>query len=85
MLTTVLKRLLLSLSLVGAAALILLLSDLHSREGPAGEPPGTGQKRQVALLKHSSNALLDEIGAGRAGATGGGGLSGWRAAGPAAL
>ena len=57
----ILKRVLLSLVLLSAGALVLLLSDLHSREG-ARKPTGAGASRiPVALLKHSSNPLLDEV------------------------
>ena len=58
---TILKRLLLSLALLGVTALILLLSDLHSREGARAKPSGSGAVRTVALLKHSSNMLLDDV------------------------
>jgi ABC-type uncharacterized transport system substrate-binding protein len=59
----ILKRVLLSLVLLSAGALVLLLSDLHSREGARnqnqkGERPSS---IPVALLKHSSNLLLDEV------------------------
>jgi ABC-type uncharacterized transport system substrate-binding protein len=61
MLVTILKRILLSLILLSAAALVLLLLDLHSRER-GREQGGSGKSaRQVALLKHASNALLDEL------------------------
>ena len=57
----ILKRVLLSLVLLSAGALILLLSDLHSREG-ARKQKGAGPTIiPVAVLKHSSNALLDEV------------------------
>ena len=51
----------LSCGLIGAAALVLLLSDLHSRDRARGERDGGGAKRSVALLKHGSNALLFAI------------------------
>ncbi|MHB8898041.1 MAG: ABC transporter substrate binding protein, partial [Thermoguttaceae bacterium] len=54
------RRILLSLVLLGAGATTLLLSDLRSRrskEDNAGPPP----KRRVAILKHASNRLLDEL------------------------
>jgi ABC-type uncharacterized transport system substrate-binding protein len=55
------KRVALSLILLGAAALTLLLSDLHSRN--RGQPDGAGQPAQtrVAILKHASNMLLDDV------------------------
>jgi ABC-type uncharacterized transport system substrate-binding protein len=55
-----LKRVLLSLVLLGAAALTLLLSDLHSRVGGEAMSPADQGQIPVAILKHSSNALLDE-------------------------
>lgn len=64
MFVLVLKRLVLSLLLIGAAALVLLLSDLHSRTRARQQAAAEGTKRSVALLKHASNALLDESEAG---------------------
>jgi ABC-type uncharacterized transport system substrate-binding protein len=61
MIMPTLKRLLLSLALLGAAALVLLFSDLHSRKGAQGRNSGSQPRRQVALLKHSSTMLLDEV------------------------
>ena len=57
----ILRRALLSLSLLGAGALTLLLSDLHSREGVRKAQDPRAASVPVALLKHSSNPLLDEI------------------------
>lgn len=57
----ILKRLLLSVALLGAAALVLLLSDLHSRKGARGRIEGGRTVRSVALLKHASTRLLDEV------------------------
>ncbi|MEI6781321.1 MAG: ABC transporter substrate-binding protein [Verrucomicrobiota bacterium] len=58
----ILKRVLLSVVLLAAGALVLLLSDLHSREGARNRnQKGEGPSRiPVALLKHSSNPLLDD-------------------------
>ena len=61
MIMPTLKRLLLSLALLGAASLVLLFSDLHSRKGAQGKNNGSQAPRQVALLKHSSTMLLDEV------------------------
>jgi putative tryptophan/tyrosine transport system substrate-binding protein len=56
-----LKRLVLSLVLLAAGAMILMFSDLRSREG-ARRRQGSGSNAvPVALLKHSSNVLLDEV------------------------
>ena len=57
----VLKRILLSLVLLGAAASTLLLSDLHSREGERAKNQAIRTKIPVAILKHASNLLLDEV------------------------
>ncbi|MBM3890774.1 MAG: hypothetical protein FJ388_16820, partial [Verrucomicrobia bacterium] len=57
----VLKRILLSLVLLGAGALILLLSDLHSREGERARGSEAQPRIPVALLKHISNILLDDV------------------------
>ncbi|HOW66312.1 MAG TPA: ABC transporter substrate-binding protein [Candidatus Paceibacterota bacterium] len=57
----ILKRLLLSLVLLGAATLVLLLSDLHSRESARSQKTGGKTVRKVAVLKHASNMLLDEV------------------------
>ncbi|MFA6561419.1 MAG: ABC transporter substrate-binding protein [Verrucomicrobiia bacterium] len=56
-----LKRVLLSVVLLGAAALTLLLSDLHSREGGRAGESATRSQIPVAILKHASNVLLDEV------------------------
>lgn len=56
-----LKRVLLSVVLLGAAALTLLLSDLHSRVGGENAQSDAQSQIPVAILKHSSNALLDEV------------------------
>ncbi len=61
MLVPIIKRLLVSLLLVGAAAMVLLLSDLHSRDRGRKEAASGGTKPAVALLKHASNGLLDEL------------------------
>ena len=57
----VLKRILLSLVLLGAAASTLLLSDLHSREGARARDAAAHNRIPVAILKHASNLLLDEV------------------------
>lgn len=57
----VLKRILLSLVLLGAGALTLLLSDLHSREGERAKDRTAQAKAPVAILKHASNSLMDEV------------------------
>ncbi|MGO8676258.1 MAG: ABC transporter substrate-binding protein [Limisphaerales bacterium] len=57
----ILKRVLLSLVLLSAGASILLLSDLHSREGARNHQGENASGIRVALLKHSSNSLLDEV------------------------
>lgn len=54
-----LQRLLMSLALLGAAAMVLLLSDLHSRKG--ARRPHADRMIPVALVKHASNSLLDEV------------------------
>ncbi len=58
------KRVLLSLVLLSAGALTLVLSDLHSREGARSAGNGGASRWRVAILKHSSNPLLDELEAG---------------------
>lgn len=55
------KRVALSLILLGAGALTLLLSDLHSRNRHVGEAAGPPAQTRVALLKHASNVLLDDV------------------------
>ena len=55
------KRVLLSLVLLGAGALTLLLSDLHSREGARSAKGEKSAAIPVALLKHASNMLLDDV------------------------
>ena len=57
----ILRRLLLSLVLLSAGALTLLLSDLYSREGARKQEAAGRSAFPVAVLKHSSNPLLDEI------------------------
>jgi len=57
----ILKRVFLSLVLLGAGALTLLLSDLHSREGARSWPGAQASTIPVALLKHASNPLQDEV------------------------
>ncbi|HEX9046070.1 MAG TPA: ABC transporter substrate-binding protein [Verrucomicrobiae bacterium] len=57
----IVRRLLLSLVLLAAAALTLLLSDLHSRERGRNRPAAAPVKIPVAILKHASNSLLDEV------------------------
>lgn len=54
-----LRRILLSVVLLSAAAMVLLLTDLHSRKG-GGDPKGDGDA-PVALLKHASSPFLDEM------------------------
>jgi ABC-type uncharacterized transport system substrate-binding protein len=66
MIATFFKRLLLSVIFIGGAALVLLLSDLHSRNRTKNKPDSTiatptGRTYRIALLKHSSNQLLDDI------------------------
>ena len=56
----ILKRVLLSVVLLSAGALTLLLSDLHSREGARNQKGGRSTSIPVALVKHSSNSLLDD-------------------------
>ncbi len=56
-----LKRVVLSLILLGAGALTLLLSDLHSRDREDNTTGGEPAQFRVALLKHASNPLLDEV------------------------
>ena len=60
----VLKRLILSLALLLAAALTLLLSDLGSRQGARAGAAGAAAKLQVAVVKHASNRLLDDVESG---------------------
>ena len=56
-----LKRVVLSLVLLSAGALTLLLSDLHSRHRTRSPVAGGPSQLRVALLKHASNRLLDEL------------------------
>jgi ABC-type uncharacterized transport system substrate-binding protein len=56
----ILKRVLLSVVLLGAGALTLLLSDLHSREGARNQTGGRSTSIPVALAKSASNSLLDD-------------------------
>jgi ABC-type uncharacterized transport system substrate-binding protein len=58
---SILRRVLLSVVLLGAGALTLLLSDLQSREGAQNQKGERLSSIPVALLKHSSNLLLDEV------------------------
>ena len=58
---SIFKRVLLSLVLLSAGALVLLFSDLHSRESARNRPENKSAAIPVALLKHSSNRLLDDI------------------------
>jgi ABC-type uncharacterized transport system substrate-binding protein len=51
----------LSLALLSAGALTLLLSDLQSRDGGRKPADATLSQVPVAILKHASNRLLDEI------------------------
>lgn len=55
------KRVVLSLVLLSAGALALLLSDLHSRESARNQATGKPAQTSVAILKHASNWLLDEV------------------------
>jgi ABC-type uncharacterized transport system substrate-binding protein len=61
MIAQILRRVLLSLILLGAGALTLLLGDLHSREGARQRAAQGREKIPVALLKQASNRLLDEV------------------------
>ena len=56
-----LKRIVLSVVLLGAGALALLLSDLHSRERARGGLAPSKARRSVALLKYASNPLMDDL------------------------
>ena len=55
------KRVVLSLVLLSAAALTLLLSDLHSRDRARNSAAETASQLRVAVFKHASNRLLDEV------------------------
>lgn len=55
------KRVLLSLVLLSAAGLLLLLSDLHSRQGRLKPNTDRSVPIRVALLKHTSNQLTDDV------------------------
>lgn len=55
----ILKRLVLSVALLVAAAAVLLLSDLRSRQGWRATPSAGPPKISVAILKQASNLLLD--------------------------
>jgi ABC-type uncharacterized transport system substrate-binding protein len=55
----VFKPVALSLVLLGVAALTLLLSDLHSRQGARRQKAGREARIPVAVFKHASNLLLD--------------------------
>jgi ABC-type uncharacterized transport system substrate-binding protein len=57
----VLKRMLLSLALLATASLVLLLSDLHSRQGARQAKGDARGEIRIALLKHASNQLLDDV------------------------
>ncbi len=54
-----LRRLLLGIFLIMAAASVLLLSDLGSRVGSTAAPK-SGRTMRVALLQHASQAILDQ-------------------------
>ena len=54
-----LRRILLSVVLLSAAAMVLLLTDLHSRKG--GDDPKSDGDVPVAFLKHAASPFLDEI------------------------
>ena len=56
-----LKRVVLSLVLLSAGALTLLLSDLHSRDRARNAASEKPSRSSVAILKHASNRLLDEL------------------------
>ncbi|MCX6926948.1 MAG: ABC transporter substrate-binding protein, partial [Verrucomicrobia bacterium] len=56
----ILKRVLLSLVLLSAGALVLLLSDLHSREGARNQESDRLSNIPVALVKYTSNPLMDD-------------------------
>jgi ABC-type uncharacterized transport system substrate-binding protein len=58
------KRVVLSLVLLSAAALTLLLSDLHSRDRARNSAAETASQLRVAVFKHASNRLLDEVESG---------------------
>ncbi|MCX6849381.1 MAG: ABC transporter substrate-binding protein [Verrucomicrobia bacterium] len=68
-----LRRLLLGIFLIMAAAAVLLLSDLGSRDKTASAPK-SGRTMRVALLQHASQAILDQ---GRAGMIAGLKEKGW--------
>lgn len=68
-----LRRLLLGIFLIMAAAAVLLLSDLGSRVKTAAAPK-SGRTMRVALLQHASQAILDQ---GRAGMIAGLKEKGW--------
>jgi ABC-type uncharacterized transport system substrate-binding protein len=68
-----LRRLLLGIFLIMAAAAVLLLSDLGSRVKTAAAPKA-GRTMRVALLQHASQAILDQ---GRAGMIAGLKEKGW--------
>lgn len=61
MMRQIFQRVLLSLLLLASGGLVLLLGDLHSRTG--GRKPGDGGTGPipVAILKHASNRLLDDV------------------------
>lgn len=70
-----LRRLLLGIVLIMAAAAVLLLSDLGSRvESKNTAAPRPGRTMRVALLQHASQAILDQ---GRAGMIAGLKEQGW--------
>lgn len=54
-----LRRLLPGLGLIAAAAAVLLATDLRSRRG--AEAPDAGSPVRLALLKHSSSQVMDEM------------------------
>ncbi len=57
----ILRRVFLSLALLTAAGLILLLSDLHSRQGARKSKEEGPARIPVALLKHTSTQLTDDV------------------------
>jgi ABC-type uncharacterized transport system substrate-binding protein len=55
------RRLLPGLALIGAAAAVLLWSDRGSRLGAGRDPAQDGKPVRLALLKHSSSQVMDEM------------------------
>ena len=62
-----LRRLLLGLGLIAAAAAVLLFSDLRSRRtaadatNPAAAAANSAGPRRIAILQHSSSQVMDDI------------------------